>query len=491
VDYVETDKKGFYGVLELAPNHGTKFGVGVQYQKNDNSGEGYGVATNADGKGYGGRSTYYGDVKNAFRKNEETQAFAYLEQALGKEWALKANLAHQIRIVDDFGGMPCCEMVDPVTGDGLEMGGIGRWKRKITSNALDAYASGPLELLGRRHELAFGFNGYRSKATENSSSGYDIPYNVYAPPIDSPLPVPHVPSLKPWYERKQYGVYGVARLNVAAPLKLILGVRVSWYEELWLWGRARTTKETGEVTPYAGLIYDLNQQLSLYASYSDIFTPQSSTDRTGSFLPPVVGANYEAGVKGEFFNKRLNAAAALFRLEQTNLAETDTDFGVSQICDNGYCSKASGKVISEGVDFAVNGALSPHWSIGAGYTYVHAERATGADKGKPFDTRQPEHTFRLFTTYRLPGTAWTLGGNVRAQSGTYSSGIRSGMAWRIEQKRYALVGLTANYRLNPQAEINVVVNNLFDKTYWTNPLTPSANFYGEPRNIQLSLRYLF
>jgi outer membrane receptor for ferric coprogen and ferric-rhodotorulic acid len=489
VDYVNTDKKGFYGVLELAPNNDTRFGIGVQYQKNDDSGEGYGSPTWGDNQALLSRSTFYGDVKNSFRKHEETQVFSYLEQALGGEWALKVNLAHQILTADSFGGMPCCQMVDPATGDGLELMYIGRGKRKLTSNTLDAYASGPLELFGRRHELAFGLNGYRIKAALASGPSVSIPYNIYAPPI-TVFPVGDVPSLEPWYEEKQHGVFGAARINVADPLKIIIGARASWYKRLD--GQGQTTmEENAEITPYAGIVYDLNRQFSLYASYSDIFKPQTAMDRTGSVLEPVVGANYEVGVKGEFFNKRLNAAAALFRLEQTNLAETDEEFGISPVCDNDYCSKASGKVISEGVDLSLNGALSSHWNIGAGYTYIEAKRASGADKGETFSTRLPRHTFRLFTAYRVPGTAWTVGGNVRAQSTTYNSGVRSGMNWRIEQKSYALVGLTANYRIDKQADINVVVNNLFDKTYWTAPLTPSANFYGEPRNIYVNFRYQF
>jgi outer membrane receptor for ferric coprogen and ferric-rhodotorulic acid len=104
-------------------------------------------------------------------------------------------------------------------------------------------------------------------------------------------------------------------------------------------------------------------------------------DRSGNVLEPVVGANYEVGSKGEFFNKRLNTAAAIFRLEQINLAETDRDFGISPICDDWYCSYASGKVISEGVDLSVNGALSSNWNVGAGYTYLKSEYATGEEKG--------------------------------------------------------------------------------------------------------------
>ena len=87
------------------------------------------------------------------------------------------------------------------------------------------------------------------------------------------------------------------------------GSRVSWYENRrqsnnlawgeWALQDART-RETGEVTPFAALIYDLNEHLSVYASYADIFQPQSTyTDESGSPLQPKTGASYELGIKGE------------------------------------------------------------------------------------------------------------------------------------------------------------------------------------------------
>ena len=193
-----------------------------------------------------------------------------------------------------------------------------------------------------------------------------------------------------------YGFYGVARLNLADPLKLILGARVNWYEYTNGNG-VKTMEENSVVSPYAGIVYDLSEQYSLYASYSDIFMPQTAKDRTGSVLEPIVGANYEAGIKGEFFGKRLNAAAVVFRLEQTNLAKEDTAFGPSPICDNRYCSIAQGKIISEGVDLSLNGALTSNLNVGAGYTYVKSKHAWGEEKGDPFNTVVPKHMFRAFT----------------------------------------------------------------------------------------------
>jgi outer membrane receptor for ferric coprogen and ferric-rhodotorulic acid len=339
-------------------------------------------------------------------------------------------------------------------------------------------------LFGRRHEFALGANGSESKSWGASAGGPDIPFNIYTEHDKGPYLNVH-PAYDDPDKTRQYGVFGVARLNIADPLKLILGARVSWYS-YWNPAGEKTMEEKAVFSPYAGIVYDLNERFSVYASYSDIFKPQTSKDRSGSVLEPVVGANYEAGIKGEFFNKRLNAAAAIFRLEQTNLAEQDVDFGISPICDNWYCSYASGKVISEGVDLSVNGALSPNWNIGAGYTYVKSEYATGEQKGDRYETRNPRHAFRLSTTYRIPATNWMVGGSLRAQSETY----RDDGDAHVKQSGFSLLDLMARYQINKQAEVSVNASNVLDRRY-RSPNMSNGTHYGEPRRLALNVRYFF
>src|SRR5690606_41224876 len=110
-------------------------------------------------------------------------------------------------------------------------------------------------------------------------------------------------------------------------VSVILGGRVSDGEETQ-WNRsaagtrtaATLTKETGVVTPYAGIVVDLSENFSAYASYTDIFEPQDEETASGQRLDPLEGASYEAGIKGEFNDGQPNASAAIFRIEQDNFA---------------------------------------------------------------------------------------------------------------------------------------------------------------------------
>ena len=206
------------------------------------------------------------------------------------------------------------------TGAGMFTAAINQ-REKSTGDTLEAYVEGSGNLLGRRHEFVLGVNGLEKEtrsATAMAVSGI-VPFNIYSYDPSSLMPYVNVhPAYGEPDKTRQYGVFGVARLNIADPLKLILGARMSWYG-YWNTAGEKTLEEKAIFTPYGGIVYDLTERFSVYVSYSDIFRPQTAMNRSGNVLDPVVGANYEAGIKGEFFNKRLNAAAAIFRLEQTNL----------------------------------------------------------------------------------------------------------------------------------------------------------------------------
>jgi outer membrane receptor for ferric coprogen and ferric-rhodotorulic acid len=421
VDYGFMDKKGFYGVIEALPTDKTKIGLSLQYQKSRFNENLSGHPTAVDGSDLKlSRSTLFGWTNDRV-KSEDTYVSLYLEHQLSENWLLRGAYSHSIgkldivrtSIYNNNNGL------DLATGDGLFAAG---WREPVkrTGDALDLYARGAENLFGRRHEFAFGFNGSRVKGWRGGARSDLVYFNLYTyhpsmmPHVDAHVSLDDVAPNK----TRQYGIWGVARLNLTDSLKLILGTRVSWYG-YWNDRGVQTMEETGVVSPYGGLVYDLNKQLSVYASYSDIFNPQTAMDRSGNVLEPVVGANYEVGIKGEFLNKRLNTAAAIFRLEQTNLAAQDTDFGNPNGVCSGWCSIAQGKVISEGVDLSVNGALSSNWNVGAGYTYSKSEYATGSQNGDRYGPENPIHAFRLSTTYRIPGTGWMVGGNLRAQSSIY------------------------------------------------------------------------
>ncbi len=485
--HVYDNRQGFYAIVEADVTATATASASAMYQKNDFNMH-YGVPRNPNGADLGlPRSAFYG-LANGDSTKELTGYTLNLDQKLPADWLLKAAYTHTgitgDNVVNNLSGT-----LNPVTGGGLRVSSALQ-QREFESDVLDVYASGPFQLLERKHELILGASSARMKDKSRLTSPF-----VYVP-IDNIHSYEGAPTFQPsghfsaWpvaNKTMQRGVYGAVRLNLADTLKLILGTRVSWYA--YEAAGVRQQKEDAVVSPYAGLVYDIGTSTSVYASYSDIFKPQSNLKFGGGTIDPIAGKNHELGVKSELLQGRLNASAAVFRLEQTNLSQVDTSVPETA-CNGGRCYTAAGLVVSKGVDLGLNGELLPGWQAGVGYTWVHREYGSGANQGKAYGTYMPRQILRAYTAYLIPGTDWTVGGNVRAQSGMYTEGS----GFRIEQGGYTIVGLMAKYRINKQAEVGMTINNLFDHRYYESIGsygTNLENFYGAPRNVAVNLKYAF
>lgn len=292
----------------------------------------------------------------------------------------------------------------------------------------------------------------------------------------------------------QEGAHATWRLSLADPLTAIVGGRMSWWDYEQPTNANSAYSIDNELTPYAALIYDLTSNLSTYASYTEIFTPQNVTDAGGSLLEPITGEAYELGLKGEYYEGRLNTSFALFRINQVGKALDDPDAtnGV-QSCPpeypTGYCKVAGGKSRSEGFELEVSGEVLPDWQLSAGYTYTKTEylKDTVSNTGNVLRTTDPKQMLKVFTSYRLPGqfSAWNVGGGMQAQSDIYS---RSGTI-EARQGGYAVYNAMLGYRFNDQYSLQVNANNIFDKYYYKKIGTSATSYYwGEPRNVALTLR---
>ena len=348
-----------------------------------------------------------------------------------------------------------------------------------------------------------------------------------APPqsVYDNLPVDQAPSWNPDpmpYDRtghprsiaytQQHGLFAAARWNLADSFKLITGVRLTDWQTHTNQYDGRTGKVTQyhsgaysvrrEITPYVGAVWDFHPNLSAYASYADIFKPQNRYDSDDNILEPIVGKNYETGIKGEFFDGDLNASMAVFRMVQDNVGERDPDFPSDYLTPGGNTPYRLTKgVTTKGFEAEVSGALQPGWNISAGYTYA---RSTNAD-GETFDGNLPEHIFRVFTTYRLKGD-WSgltlgVGANWRSgisrilqrPTGAYQANGNPEMAnVNFRQGSVWLVNAMARYEFTPKLSLLVSVDNLFDKKYY-NALSPYEDegeaYWGQPRRWRASLRY--
>lgn len=308
---------------------------------------------------------------------------------------------------------------------------------------------------------------------------------------------------------RQMGVYFATHLRPFARTHLILGGRWARDENddpyitcrdpggLYCYDttgdRAATQPRLApKFLPYAGLIYELTPQINAYASYTSAYVRDvnSSTTKslaTGDWLPPVRSITYEGGLKGAFFNDRLNVAASYFEMTQKDFPYQTYDPKKPQTTDEGW------RVY--GWELSVAGAITPNWHVAAGY--VQQKQVVPSNDGEVLlqarddftgSYRAPEQSFKLFSTYRF--NRLTLGAGLRWQGPTKSAWIpvetKKVEEGLMKQDAFYIVDLMARYRVDKHFNLQLNVNNVLDKEYYQHE---RSYISGAPRNWMLTLSY--
>ncbi|SCZ40491.1 MULTISPECIES: TonB-dependent siderophore receptor [Pseudomonas] len=484
IDDVDEQHGLFYAVTEADLSDDTTLTLGFSHQK-DRTNYFWGSSMiGLDGHHLDLPRSYNPGTSWEDKDQEINTVFAEIRQQLANDWKLQvnANYSEQNAL---FSGSYQSRWVNDTLARTV-------YQSKADENqaGLDAFFSGPFEAFGRSHELVVGASKRIYDLTTHNYSPYDTNWPINAGKPD------FVHTNNTREVTTQDGVYLTTRLSLADPLKLILGGRLDWYDYDNRDGDG-DYKVTRNVTRYAGLIYELDDHHSVYASYSDIFTPQSNKGTSGNPVKPIVGKNYEVGIKGEYLGGALNASLAVFRVDQENRA---VQVFVPN-CPQSSCYEASGEIRSQGIDLELQGALTDNWQIGGGYTYARThtikDEANPQNVNKQFDTDTPEHLFKLTTRYNFQGPLEKLrvGGNISWQSRMYNDiELLDGGNYRLKQGAYAVTDLMAGYRVNENLDLQLNANNIFDRKYYStiaNSVSYGGDSYGTPRNMMLTAKYTF
>ncbi|MBB3103056.1 TonB-dependent siderophore receptor [Azomonas macrocytogenes] len=485
-DHYKRQTRAYYGILEvdLAPE--TLLTFGADYNKTIPTGSSWGGVPIFDSNNkeiHVSRSFNPGADWSAYEQYSHS-FFTQLDHHFDNGWVSRAYYTYQVNGYDaQLGSI----YYSPNANTGTATLGSGKYTGKAKSHALEVYASGPFELFGREHELVIGASAYR-----NHWKGND--FNFRSPTVDNfynwsgDIQKPDWGQVRTRNDRltNQRAVYATVRFKPTDDLALILGSRVTNYHMT----RDYNVRNTGEVTPFAGMVYDLNDNFSAYASYTEIFSPTTFiySDANGNLLPLEKGDSYEAGIKGEWFNGRLNASLAYFEIREDNRAE---ETGYDYVNYRSIYEAVKAK--TKGIELEVSGELAPGWNIQAGYTHKVIRRDKDNHK---LSTEEPENLFKLYTTYRLPGklNKLTIGGGANYQGTTWRDIYNySYDLVQHRQEAFWLVNLMGKYQVTDKLSATLNINNLFDKYYYSNIGFGSnaTQSYGDPRNMMLTTRWDF
>lgn len=485
----------FYGVIDADLGQDTTLTFGARHQATNTDGYWlFGLPRYKDGGALDvSRSTSLIQDWNR-QKGQVNEVFAEAEHRFSKDWKARLSLNHTEVDLDQRVAIPAGG-VDRTTGKGSSFSTLYFNNAHVKSDGLDLNTTGSFQALGGTHQVLLGASWSRQRIHQKSVSlDANTAIDIYNPDHAS-IPRPTRPDWdsKEASRMEQTSLYGSTRLQLADPLHLLLGGKFSWLKyrsDDGLTGKkTRDYEQKHEFTPYAGLVYDLNDQWSVYTSYADTYQPQSTyVTSSGKPLDPSIGANYEAGVKGELYGGRLNLSAAVFAVKKSGMAVED--LASAGNCPGSLastlCYRNGGTLRSKGFELEASGELAPGWQLMAGYTFVTSRD----DEGETISAETPRHLFRLSTNYQLPGrwNAFSIGGGVSAQSG-YSYPAYDDTSVRMGAPGRAVWDLRAGYRIDKHWSLALNVANVFDKHYYSMvSQIRRGNHYGEPRNVMLTLR---
>ena len=496
IDRLQQRKQLLYGIIEadLAPT--TLLTAGFSVLQDDMSGH-----------ARSGRPLFYSDGSRtdwsrsdsaaadwAYSRRNYQSFFAALEHGFAGGWKVKGTASHSISDYDEMLGYAAGGNPVRATGAGMNLW-AGRWAGAPTQDSLDVYATGPFQLFGREHELVVGATATRS--IENTH-GYRLwsfsGWSSAIPDIwtwDGNFPAaPYNPALSDIHGKERINsAYFTARFRPTDALALLVGARsTSWENRRATYTYASGTRsesnraEKGQLTPYAGVVYDLNDSWSLYGSYTDIFKPQNNMDPSGAYLDPLLGKAYEVGTKAELFNKRLNLALAAYLIQQDNYA---VEIPGVLAPSGGKAYRAASGTETRGFEVEVSGEPLRDWQIAAGF----ARNMVEDRDGHALNTNIPQNTLKLFTSYKLAGVGQglTVGGGLRWQNRIWSDN-QGPASVRVTQDGYTVMDLMARYPLSKQVTLSANLYNATDEKYYT---TTSSAYYGEPRSLRLAMDVRF
>jgi outer membrane receptor for ferric coprogen and ferric-rhodotorulic acid len=499
-DSAQSNSSSFYGTVDMDITPYTLLNVGVVYKERESLGSSWYYGTRAydtfgNFQGWTSRSWNSAAPWSGY-KQYILDTSTTLEHQFNNNWTatLKAN-RETIKIPENKYGV-----VGTSANDLLYTYVFTRrtTDQESTTKNISLKLEGPIKILGREHEIISGLDYSRYKFGVDYERAYPTTnYNSTFDYINDGGRYLTEPSDGDYYTQYLYradtirrGAFAASRINLADDIKVILGARISdyiyHYDSRYVYQGANSLSqtnqtETGVVTPYAGLVYDIYQNYSLYASYASVFQPVSVQDENGRTLAPSEGVTYEIGSKAEFYDGRLNASLSYFWKRWENTYEVSG--GQTPTGETAY--RNVNGVLEHGYEFELSGELADGWQAQGGYVMNNS--------GLSNSTTLPKHQFKLNTTYTFNGylSNLTIGGGARWQSAINSSGFYE----KLKQSPYWIFDFMARYKLDDHWSTGFNANNVFDKKYLTglNARGGSGEYYnwGEPRNLSLNIRYNF
>ncbi len=264
-------------------------------------------------------------------------------------------------------------------------------------------------------------------------------------------------------------------------------------------GRVTSGEKTFRVwSQRAGLNYAVDNDHEIYSNISSGFRVPTISQLYGGSIRPTgsVAANpdlvpeklwnYEIGMRSrsEWFGIALDSDVAVFQIDRKNfILSSGGQYQTTPTAEGTDQYQNIGGVRNRGLELGMKTDSNLTWSGDVAYTYLRAIFTRNdtywmsmGSRSSPLPSvlynntgntvpRTPKHRINITTRYR-PSSAWTITGEMNAQSGIYADEVN--IVWVGGRSVYNLM---ANYdiKLGKDMELSLFgrIDNLFDRFYYS------------------------
>jgi catecholate siderophore receptor len=259
-----------------------------------------------------------------------------------------------------------------------------------------------------------------------------------------------------------------------------------WKAETSTRGTVTTSSSAGALSGRVGLVYKPVDSASLYVSYARAAQPSALGVTTNNAIygaaptsaySPAVAKTTEFGGKWDVLGKKLALTGAIFRTEVSDSWEYGDD-------ETSPVRALPAKRVN-GAELGVQGNVTDRWSVYGGLSRLKSRQTKGANVGSEAKN-VPDWTLNLWTSYEAqPGLYFSYGaqyvGRRRYSDNKYVGGLSNNSSTvsgasgnrpvyvqdNEKAPAYWVHSIAARWRLNRQVALNLNVDNLFNKMYWS------------------------
>lgn len=459
------------------------------------------------------RSNFYGALWSNGKTNSAS-ASALLNHDFNKNWKLNFNSSFQSYDRESKSTAQLSTVKDN-----------GDWTRPLVQNKnLEQILGDQLSLQGHfntgsiKHQLFTGIDWENSFTTAYTytftPANYDTInlYNFDPSTQRNDIPNGTVTQIVKT-DTNRFGIYAQDLISFTEQIKLLAGIRWSWQES-----QAETTnlvkntitegakRPDNAFSPKLGLVYQPTKDMSLFASYSNSFTPNTGTTVDLQPIKPSIIDQYEAGIKKDFWRGVLSTNVTVYQITNNNLAQT-AEFKADGSANTDTSIKTlSGETKSKGIEVDITARPVVGLNIIAGYSYNDMRYTKTSGLNGSFIegdrvVRTPANTANLSFFYTLQTgmlkgvSLGAIGNYIGDRLGGWNNQYNNDLTkypdgiWHreIPLEGYTTIDVSAGYswkKISVLCKLSNITNELnytVHENYSVNPIAP--------RQVLVSLKY--